>query len=267
MPPASRTNTICAVPPKPAQEAAITTRTWYQHEIDTLRTMLSTCIGPKWGERPEERIDEIRASRYGYGQRICSVLEISEHDTVADFGSGCGFVTRAACERAKHVHCLDLSPEFLEFTRNELGDLDNTSFHHIGYASIPSIADGSIDKVFSSAVFIHFLYYDVLFSLIELNRILRPGGLLHFDILDADVVNLHETTALRNHLPIYKDSVRGDGYFLQPFSLTTLKNLAPQVGFELVSTNHIKGADDVAEILLRKVGDPRLPDWLQSSLE
>lgn len=267
MPTASRSSTIRVKPPTPAQETTITTRTWYQHELDTLRTMLNTCIGPKWGERPEERIDEIRASRYGYGKHIARELEINEHDTVADFGSGCGFVTHAACERAKHVHCLDLSPEFLEFTRNELGDFENTSFHHIGYASIPTIADGSIDKVFSTAVFIHFLYYDVLFCLIELNRILKPQGLLHFDILDADVINLHQTTALRNHLRIYKDSVRGDGYFLQPFSLTTLRNLAPQLGFELVSINHIKGADDVAEILLRKVGDPRLPDWLQRSLK
>lgn len=240
----------------------MTINTWYQHEIDTLRTMLNTCVGPKWGERPEERIDEIRASRLGYGRRICQLLDINQHDTVADFGSGCGFVTRAACERAKRVHCLDLNRAFLDFTRNELSDFQNTSFHHIGYASIPGIPNESIDKVFSSAVFIHFLYYDVLFCLIELNRILKPRGLLFFDILDADAVNLHQTVALRNHLTIYKDSVRGDGYILQPFSLTALRNLAPQLGFEVVSTNHIKGADDVAEIVLRKVGDPQLPDWL-----
>lgn len=243
----------------------MTARTWYQHEIDTLRTMLNTCIGPKWGAHPEERIDEIRASRYAYGQRICSVLDISPDDTVADFGSGCGFVTRAACERAGRVHCLDLNQAFLDFTRNELSDLDNTSCHQIGYASVP-LLDGCVDKVFSTAVFIHFLYYDVLFNLIELNRILRTGGLLHFDILDADVIDLATTTAFRSHLEIYKDSVRGDGYMLQPVSLTSIKNLAPQLGFACVSTHHIEGADDVAEVLLRKVAPPRIPPWLQEAL-
>lgn len=240
----------------------MTTRTWYKHELDTLRTMLNTCIGPKWGERPEERIDEIRASRYGYGKKICSILEIDEHDTVADFGSGCGFVTRAACERAHAVHCLDLNQAFLDFTRNELSDFDNTSFHKIEYASIPSLPDESIDKAFSTAVFIHFLYYDVLFNLVELNRILRTGGLLHLDILDADVIDLQNTNAFKNHLLIYKDSVRGDGYILQPYSLTALKNLAPQLGFEVITANHIVGAAEVAEVLLKKTTRPALPGWL-----
>lgn len=226
--------------------------------------MLSTCIGPKWGERPEERIDEIRASRYGYGKKICRVLDINEHDTVADFGSGCGFVTRAACEIAQSVHCLDLNKAFLDFTRNELSDFDNTQFHHIEYASVPDIENESIDKVFSTAVFIHFLYYDVLFSLIELNRILKPAGLLHFDILDADAIDLQQSRAFKNHLSIYKGTTRGDGNTLQPFSLTALKNLAPQLGFEVIHANHIEGANDVAEVLLRKVSTPRIPDWLQA---
>jgi len=241
----------------------MTTKTWYKHELDTVRTMLSTCIGPKWGERPEERIDEIRASRYGYGKKICSVLEINDQDTVADFGSGCGFVTRAACELAQQVHCIDLNLAFLDFTRNELSDFNNTSFHHIGYASIPNIENESVDKVFSTAVFIHFLYYDVLFNLIELNRILKPGGLLHFDILDADAISLEHATAFKNHALMYKGTVRGDGNTLQPFSLGALKKLAPQLGFEVLGASHINGADDVAEILLKKTGKPQLPEWLK----
>lgn len=240
----------------------MTTTSWYKHEIDTLRTMLSTCIGPKWGPNPEERIDEIRASRYGYGKKVCRVLGVTEHDAVADFGSGCGFVTRAACEQARQVHCLDLNEAFLDFTRNELSAFDNARFHHIAYASAPDIPDASIDKAFSTAVFIHFLYYDVLFNLIEVNRILRPGGLFFFDILDADAITLATATAFKNHASIYKTTVRGDGNTLQPFSLAALANLAPQLGFDVLSTTHIQGADDVAEILLKKTGEPQLPHWL-----
>ena len=226
--------------------------------------MLSTCIGPKWGEHPEDRIDEIRDSRYQHGKKVCRLIEINEHDTVVDFGSGCGFVTRAACQIAKKVHCLDLNKAFLDFTQNELSEFDNTEFHHIQYASIPDIADASIDKAFSTAVFIHFLYYDVLFNLIELNRILKPGALLYLDILDADAIRLDQTKAFKNHLKIYKQSVRGDGNTLQPFSLTALTNLIDQLGFELVQAVHVQGAHDVVEIVLKKVSRPNLPDWFDS---
>lgn len=224
--------------------------------------MLSTCIGPKWGEHPEDRIDEIRDSRYQFGKKVCRLININEQDTVVDFGSGCGFVTRAACEIAKKVHCLDLNKAFLDFTQNELSEFDNTEFHHIQYASIPDITDESIDKAFSTAVFIHFLYYDVLFNLIEINRILKPGALFYLDILDADVINLDTAKAFKNHLKIYKQSVRGDGNTLQPFSLTALRNLVPRLGFELIQANHVVGAEDVVEIVLKKTSKPNLPDWL-----
>ena len=240
------------------------TNPWYKHELDTVRTMLCTCIGPKWGDAPEEKIQEIRQSRYAFGKRLCSKLDINSNDTVLDFGSGCGFVSRAFCQAAAKVHCADLNPEFLRFTRNELSMFPDTEFHHITYASIPQIKDESIDKIVSTAVFIHFLYYDILFNLIELNRVLKPGGLLYFDILDGDAIDLHNPAAIKNHITIYKQRVRGDGFILQPSSRTTLLKLAPQLGYELIESEHIGAGHSVAELTFRKIAAPDLPEWLRS---
>lgn len=246
------------------QQQRMPTNPWYQHELETIRDMLCACIGPKWGDAPEEKIEEIRQSRYDFGKRLCKKLSISDTDTVLDFGSGCGFVTRALCEAAAKVHCADLNPRFLEFTSRELSMFPATEFHHITYASIPQIQDGSIDKIVSTAVFIHFLYYDILFNLIELNRILKPGGLLYFDILDGDAIDLSNPAAIKNHISIYRERVRGDGFILQPSSLATMRKLAPQLGFELIETEHFGAGQSVAELSLRKVAPPDLPQWLES---
>jgi cyclopropane fatty-acyl-phospholipid synthase-like methyltransferase len=242
------------------------TNSWYQHDLNTVRDMLCTCIGPKWGDAPEEKIAEIRQSRYAFGKRLCRKLNINDNDTVLDFGSGCGFVSRAFCEHAKTVHCADLNPAFLDFTRKELSMFPATQYHHITYASIPDLPNESIDTIASTAVFIHFLYYDVLYNLIELNRVLKPQGILYFDILDADAIDLSNPAAISNHIEIYKDSVRGDGFMLQPFSLSALKQLATQLGYELIDTEHIGAGNNVAEVILRKVSKPKLPEWLKQSI-
>lgn len=230
---------------------------WYRHDMESLRDIMTTCIGANFGENPEERLDEIRESRYRHGKKVCRQLQITDQDTVADIGSGCGFVTKAACERAKEVHCIDISSKFLNFTKVELEDFTNTRFHHIEYAKFADIADGSIDKIFSTAVFIHFYYYDFLFYLIEINRILPTGGLFYTEIVDSDVLKIDTMAGIKNHVKTYKINIHG-ARLIQPFSLTALNNLAPQLGFSVEHTTHVR---DVAEIVLKKTGPAITPDW------
>lgn len=40
---------------------------------------------------------------------IAEVMDISEQDEVLEIGAGCGAVTGALADKAKHVHCIDLS--------------------------------------------------------------------------------------------------------------------------------------------------------------
>ena len=120
--------------------------TWYKHEMRTAHDMLVTCVGYNFGPNPVERIDEIREQRYRVGKRICTGAGVTSNDVVVDIGSGCGFVTRAACEMAGEVHCVDVSKEFLDFTRDELSCFDNVRFHHIDYGHI-DMPDSSADFV------------------------------------------------------------------------------------------------------------------------
>ena len=237
--------------------------TWYRHDMKSVRDILTTCIGPNFGPNPEDKLDEIRESRYQHGKTICRILKIDENDVVADIGSGCGFVTRAACEIAKEVHCVDISKEFLEFTKIELAEFENTRFHKIGYGSIPDIKNESLTKAFSTAVFIHFYYYDFLYNLIEVNRVLKPKGLFFTEIVDSDVLKIDKMAAIKTHIASYRKNTSG-ARLIQPFSLTALENLANQLGFKVEYTAHVA---DVAQVVLKKVATPNLPDWLDKLID
>jgi len=232
--------------------------------MTTARDVLITCVGLNFGPNPETRIDEIRESRYRTGKNVVRQLKISATDVVADIGSGCGFVTRAAAEIAIETHCIDVSKEFLDYTRYELSDIKNVHFHHVDYAKFP-IADESLDKIFSTAVFIHFYYYDFLFNLIEVNRVLKPGGSFYVEIVDADVLDLDNVKAIKSHMIDYRNTLRSSKQggarprFIQPFSLTAFRHLSQQLGFEMVWVEHVS---NVAQIVVRKVRGPQLPEWL-----
>lgn len=234
--------------------------TWYNHDMKSIRSIMTTCIGPKYGEDPEKQLELIRENRYRYGKKICRILKVNENDIVMDIGSGCGFVSRAASEIAKQVHCLDISQDFLDFTRNELGEFDNTQFHKIDYGRFADIPDNHATKIFSTAVFIHFNYYDILFYMIEINRTLQTGGHFFLEIIDADTLNLETMAGIKNNITKYTNEDRGDAQLMHPHSLTGFIHLAKQLGFEVEHTDH---AADVAEILLKKISPPTLPDWFE----
>jgi len=233
---------------------------WYSHDMNSVRNIMTTCIGPKYGQAPEEFLDEIREHRYRYGKKICRLLKVDQHDVVLDIGSGCGFVTRSACELAKEVHCLDISQDFLDFTANELSGYANTHFHKIDYARFADIGDGHATKAFSTAVFIHFNYYDILFYLIEINRVLQAGGCFFVDIIDADVLTIETMAGIKNNIIKYTNKDRGDAQLMHPYSLTAFTYLADQLGFKLESVTHFA---DVAEIVFTKTSSPTLPGWLE----
>lgn len=232
--------------------------TWYSHDMKSVRSIMTTCIGYKYGESPEERLEEIREGRYQYGKRICKRLNVNENDTVLDIGSGCGFVSRAASEIAKQVHCLDISKDFLDFTRVELAKYNNTYFHQIEYGRFIGIPDNHATKVFSTAVFIHFNYYDILFYLIEINRVLQTDGNFYLEIIDADALSLNTMAGIKTNIKNYTNDERGDAQLMHPHSLTAFKHLAQQLGFV---AEHIDHTADVANILLKKISQPNLPEW------
>lgn len=211
-------------------------RTWEDLDPADLRNLLVSLIGYRFGDRPEEHIDEIRAERAAYARGFVRLARIGASDRVLDLGSGCGFGTAEIARHAGSVLACDISPAYLEFARRECAALDNVSFQQVGSRDLTPVTDGSVDAVISMAVFIHLNLYDIACYLNEFRRILRPRGRVAFDFADADRLfsrlRPHGNDALfREHTGYYREDPATLPKLLQWNSAKAITAVARDAGF------------------------------------
>jgi SAM-dependent methyltransferase len=100
-----------------------------------------------------------------------------------DFGCGVGRLTRALAGRFATAVGVDISPTMVETARELNADLDNCSFRHNNRADLTMFADSSFDFVGSDIVLQHLPDEAAVERyLAEFVRVLRPGGLLVFQL-------------------------------------------------------------------------------------
>jgi ubiquinone/menaquinone biosynthesis C-methylase UbiE len=227
-------------------------------EYKTPHDILIACVGTNFGDKPEEQIEAIRVDRGRRGTIIRHILGLKPDEHVADIGSGCGFVTRAIIPHVSHMWCIDISSAFLEYCRGELAEFSKVSYCLAKYAEFGGIESNSLAACYSTAVFIHFNYYDLVFYLAEVNRVLKIGGRFLFDFLNSDRLNYRTTETFQRHFSKYKSN-RAKKIFnvLHPMSLRTIECVAPQMGFEINRVDFLPGhAND--SVVLRKVAVAKL---------
>ncbi len=148
--------------------------------------LLVMLIGYEMGYFPERHLAAIRAWRgniIDYFDRC--FLRLGGTEAALEIGSGCGFTSRALARRVARLHCVDVSDSFLAFARHECADVPNVSFHRGTYTELDFIPPGSMDVVIASAVFIHAELFAIDRFFAELARVVREGGRVVFDFLDA----------------------------------------------------------------------------------
>ena len=97
--------------------------------------------------------------------------------TVADVGTGTGFVAAGIAPRASRVLAVDNSPAMLEVARKNLGELGirNVELVEGDVRALP-LEDASVDAAFANMVLHH--AEDPAAMLREMARIVRPGGVV-----------------------------------------------------------------------------------------
>jgi len=138
------------------------------------------------------KILESAPSRYDKGIRIltlgrldkaydCLTLPIKKGQRILDLGCGTGALTLRAAKKGAMVKGIDVNSQMLEITQKRAAKANltqNIQLCEMGVAELGSEESESYEVVMSGLCFSELTEGEVIYSLKEINRILRPGGLL-----------------------------------------------------------------------------------------
>ena len=128
-------------------------------------------------ERVAADWDTMRLSYYDERviQRMAAVSGLNGTETVADVGTGTGFVAAGMAPRVARVLAVDNSPAMLGVAGKNLGELGipNVELLEGDVGTLP-LETGSVDAAFANMVLHH--AEDPAAMLKEMARVVRPGG-------------------------------------------------------------------------------------------
>ena len=138
------------------------------------------------------RILESAPGRYDKGLRILTMGRLDEaHDRltshiekgqrVLDLGCGTGALTLRAAQKDARVRGIDVNPQMLEIAQQRAEEASlsqNIELCQMGVAEVGSEEAESYDVVMSGLCFSELTAEELAYTLREVTRILKPGGLL-----------------------------------------------------------------------------------------
>lgn len=102
--------------------------------------------------------------------------------SVLEIGCGIGRVLQHLAPRCREVHGIDISAEMIRRGQERLAHLPNVHFHHGNGYDLGLFEDGSFDVCYCAFAFQHMPKTTVFNYLLEAHRVLRPGGVLRFQV-------------------------------------------------------------------------------------
>lgn len=130
---------------------------------------------------------------------------LPEGAVVLDLGCGIGRIAGFVAPRCRELWLADISPRMLEMARERLAGHANLRFVRAMARGVPEIGSASMDLVYAVLVLQHVEREDAFCMLVDLRRVLRPGGTAYLtfpNILDdgylASFVHYAETGEVAN---------------------------------------------------------------------
>ena len=144
------------------------------------------------------RILESAPGRYDGGMRLLTfgsidraydrlATHVSEGARVLDIGCGTGALALRAARRGARVKGIDVSAGMLEIGAQRVGEAgfsDSIELEEMGVALLDGEEGGSYDAVMSGLCLSELSDDEIVFTLTQIRRILRPGGWLYASTID-----------------------------------------------------------------------------------
>src|SRR5690606_18702882 len=115
-------------------------------------------------------------------RQVTAALDLKPTDRVLELGCGVGRIGREIAPHVAHWEGTDISANMIEVARERLHEHSNVGFTELTRSSLQPLADASFDKAYCVAVFIHMDKEDFFLYLEEMARVVKPGGLIYFDV-------------------------------------------------------------------------------------
>jgi SAM-dependent methyltransferase len=149
--------------------------TTYSDFWDTQASTAESAISAVDGSQSEDVVQH--TGRWSAAQ-VRAALDITPEDDVLELGCGIGRIGRELAERCRSWTGVDISANMIRHASKRLAALDNVRFHHLQRSSLEMLEDDSVDKAYSIAVFCHMDKEDLYLYMLELFRVVRPGGII-----------------------------------------------------------------------------------------
>jgi ubiquinone/menaquinone biosynthesis C-methylase UbiE len=208
-------------------------------EAQDIKRALQLLVGDYFGDRPEEKLDEIRNAKKGRAAYLCKKLGCTKDSVVLEIGSGMGFTSKFIAEKVKQLYCSDISASFLELARKECEGIPNIEFLRIEKEPASfSFPDESFDIIFSDAVFIHLNLYDIYWYFSEFQRLAKKRGKVFFNIKNASKLETDKFSQMAGFYRKDRDSLKR---LLCWNSVDAVVTIAEHYGFKLTSKGRLWG--------------------------
>jgi ubiquinone/menaquinone biosynthesis C-methylase UbiE len=151
--------------------AVITYKDFWNHQARSEDSAI-TAVDGSHGE------DIVQLTGRWSAEQVRSALDIGEEDTVLELGCGIGRIGRELAPYCCNWIGVDISENMIHHAGSRMHHLDNVCFHRLIRSDLAMLQDSSIDKAYSIAVFCHMDKEDLYLYMQELNRVIKPGGII-----------------------------------------------------------------------------------------
>jgi len=133
-------------------------------------------LGDEWSNPTEMGLDCDAPEVVDFIDRHVIEPFLGTVDTALDIGAGGGRFTEVLVPKARRVIASEVAPSMLPHLRARFHGDSHVEYLLLDGRGLRPLPDESVDAVLSYGVFVHLQHWDIFNYLVEIERVLSPGG-------------------------------------------------------------------------------------------